>query len=313
MAVLAIGAVDLVIVSAGINPVFPAAHLGAPEWTTALAAHPQDRFYFGGKLRGTLVPGDPDLPESGFESQPGLTAEEARMAFMYATLPTPAPWRTRELLSYDLPQLWSVYLDRAVSMFHLAGRDQRLKYLANGGVRYCLVAPSSFPGATSMRRVSPQYGPMAIYECFPNARRALVVDRAEVVADIDTQLVRLFDPRWDGQSAMVTAVPPPAAVAGAPEASSARIVVDGDRHVAIDATAGSGGGYLVLRDTFDPEWRAKVDGVPAQVVRANALFRAVRIPAGRHHVTFDYWPMVLYLSIAVSLVACAGLLWAARP
>jgi hypothetical protein len=311
--VLTMGAVDLVVVNAGINPVFPASQLGAPEWTSALAAHPQDRFYFGGKLRGTLVPGDPDLPESGFESPPGLTAEEARMVFMYATLPSPAPWRTRELLSYDLPQLWSVYHDRAESMFHLAAHDQRLRYLANGGVRYCLVGPPPFPGAVPMRRVAEQYGSLAIYECFPNARRAFVVDRAEVVPDVDAQLVRLFDPEWDGQGALVTAVPPaPTAAAGSPAPPSARIVRDGDRRVELDVTAGVGGGYLVLRDTFDPEWRASVDGVSAVVVRANALFRAVRIPAGAHRVTFEYRPTMLYLSIAVSLMACAALVWVRR-
>jgi len=311
--VLTIGAVDLVIVNVGINPVFPASQFGAPEWTSALAAHPQDRFYFGGKLRGTLVPGDPDLPESGYESRPGLKPEEARMVFMYATLPSPAPWRTRELLSYDLPQLWSVYHDQAESMFHLAAHDQRLRYLANGGVRYCLVGPPPFPGAVPLRRVADQYGSLAIYECFPNARRAFIVDRAEVVPDVDAQLVRLFDPTWDGRDVMVTALPPASdAPAGAPGSPSARIVIDGDRRVEVEATAGAAGGYLVLRDTFDPGWRARVDGVTAVVGRANALFRAVRIPAGRHEVTFEYRPTVLYLSIAASLMACAALAWVAR-
>jgi hypothetical protein len=59
--------------------------------------------------------------------------------------------------------------------------------------------------------------------------------------------------------------------------------------VEIDA-APSADGLLVLSDTFYPGWRAKVDDSEVEIFRANGLFRAVRIPAGPHHVVFEYAP-----------------------
>ncbi len=47
-------------------------------------------------------------------------------------------------------------------------------------------------------------------------------------------------------------------------------------------------GWLVLLDGFHAEWRCRVDGRATPVLRADYLFRAVRVPAGRSTVTFTY-------------------------
>jgi hypothetical protein len=47
-------------------------------------------------------------------------------------------------------------------------------------------------------------------------------------------------------------------------------------------------GYLVLNDTYYPGWTARVDGREVPIEPANAAFRAVRVPPGRHAVSFDY-------------------------
>lgn len=50
------------------------------------------------------------------------------------------------------------------------------------------------------------------------------------------------------------------------------------------------GGHVVLNDVWHPWWRATIDGAPAPVLRANVMFRAVAVPAGKHRVTFRFAP-----------------------
>jgi len=60
--------------------------------------------------------------------------------------------------------------------------------------------------------------------------------------------------------------------------------------------------WLFLADTYDPAWRAYVDGRPTQVFLANGMFRAVAVPEGEHQVNFRYEPPPLERGAAVSLV-----------
>lgn len=52
----------------------------------------------------------------------------------------------------------------------------------------------------------------------------------------------------------------------------------------------SKGGVLVLHDLHYPGWLAEIDGVPAPIMRANALFRAVETPPGIRRIVFRYAP-----------------------
>jgi hypothetical protein len=64
---------------------------------------------------------------------------------------------------------------------------------------------------------------------------------------------------------------------------------------------------LVLADRFDPGWSAAVDGTPRPIVRADFLFRGVRIEKGQHRVVFRYQtpgrrPGALVSAVSAALV-----------
>jgi uncharacterized membrane protein YfhO len=78
----------------------------------------------------------------------------------------------------------------------------------------------------------------------------------------------------------------------------------------VDAPADA---YLVLSEVWYPGWRATVDGVPAQVLRANYAFRAVRLGPGQNEVHLTFAPRSWRLGLAISgltlLVVVGWVVW----
>jgi len=63
---------------------------------------------------------------------------------------------------------------------------------------------------------------------------------------------------------------------------------------------------LVLLDAFEKGWTATLEnGLELPILRANALVRAVVVPAGLHLVTFRYQTPLLLAGAVVSLLGCA--------
>jgi hypothetical protein len=62
-------------------------------------------------------------------------------------------------------------------------------------------------------------------------------------------------------------------------------------------------GYLVVAEVWYPGWQATLDDKAIELVRADYLFRAVAVPAGKHQVTMSYRPATFYLGVSLSLLA----------
>jgi len=65
-------------------------------------------------------------------------------------------------------------------------------------------------------------------------------------------------------------------------------------------------GFLILTDLMYPGWKAYVDGSKTDIFYANYIFRAVRLPAGRHVVEFKFMPDSFLAGLA--LAACGILI-----
>ena len=70
---------------------------------------------------------------------------------------------------------------------------------------------------------------------------------------------------------------------------------------------GDSAGWLVLTDMWFPGWTCTVDGRPADIFRADYVFRAVRVPAGAREVVFRFAPESYRLGKLIS-VSTLGLL-----
>jgi hypothetical protein len=73
-------------------------------------------------------------------------------------------------------------------------------------------------------------------------------------------------------------------------AGSARLVSYRNTEIVVEVNSPSGG-VLVLNDVWHPWWRATIDGVEAEIMRANVIFRAVQVPPGKYTVRFTFEPL----------------------
>jgi hypothetical protein len=160
-------------------------------------------------------------------------------------------------------------------------RDDPVVYAGPGGV--VLEHPSAFPPAFVAYdwRASPDLTASLLHVGLGTVRQA----RDEPAIETD-------DRPPNGQS---------------PPATPARVVSRTDTSVTVEVRARARG-QLVLLDTFYPGWRAEVDGRSTPIRPANAAFRAVAVPPGRHEVRFSYRPGSVIAGGAISLAAGAAIL-----
>jgi hypothetical protein len=294
---------DLVVRAWGINPVLDAAHFAEPEWLSYVKAHPDARFYVGGKRGGSLSGMDID-GSRGYVNAPGLSGSASRAALNIQAAFYPSAWQAREVLTFDLPVLWPRDFSEMSNRFFDGGIEARDRLLDRAGVRYRVLPQRRAGKRVPLIRI-PQF-----YESFlfdfgdAAASRVSIVPTAHVVTEVQQQIEALFEDGWDSRKVVqVDRGGSPAGTRGQPVKPYARIVDDSPNHAVVEAGVDSGDGYLVFLDSYSDDWRATVDGQPAVIARANGLWRAVHLPAGNHRVEFHYKPRALVLGGVISFGA----------
>jgi hypothetical protein len=64
---------------------------------------------------------------------------------------------------------------------------------------------------------------------------------------------------------------------------------------------------LVVKETWDPGWRAWLDGQPVEIRAKSGVFLKIQIPSGQHELVLEYDPSEVRLGLGVSV--CALVLW----
>lgn len=150
-------------------------------------------------------------------------------------------------------------------------------------------------------------GDVKIYENLDVLPRAFMVAQTVSVPNDATALAMMLAPSFDpAQTVVLNGSQSNVGQAATRSVPHDTRIVSYDPERVVAETNAEGAGWLVLTDAWYPGWRATVDGQPVEIARADILFRAVPVPAGRHRVEFQFAPVSRWLGTAISLVTLLG-------
>ncbi|MGE5603276.1 MAG: YfhO family protein, partial [Nitrososphaerales archaeon] len=152
-------------------------------------------------------------------------------------------------------------------------------------------------------------GDVKIYERLGALGRAWLVHGVLPVADAEAAQAAIaepaFAPRAEATVEGQVMAAAPASAAGPGEGVTMASYTGEQQSYRVQAKAP---GLLVVADAWYPGWRATVDGQPAEILRANLLYRAVALQPGEHEVVFEYEPRSWRAGVIVSLAALLALI-----
>jgi hypothetical protein len=221
---------------------------------------------------------------------------------------TPGRWGVRQGFDIDFRGLQAEPLARLTRLVRLVeDRPEDVRRVLQVGAVTHVIALHRVAGGSlrPVAEVQSFFPDPLIVEAVPEPLPRAYAVAGVRVADGIHGLMALIDPAFDPRREIVL---PEGRSAAAPEGfrGQARVVRESADRVQLDAEL-STGGYVVLVDGHDPGWRARVDGRPAALLRANVAFRAVAVPAGRHTVEMVYRPTAALAGLVVSGITLVAL------
>jgi len=157
-------------------------------------------------------------------------------------------------------------------------------------------------------------GPPYVYD-IPNVLpRARFVAEVVTVSDDEAVLGTLADPTFDpGVAAVIRE-----------DVALDRLEFDGDAALSVERYGqnemafklrSAGPAFLVLAESYHPNWTVTIDGAPGSVFQVNRIQMGVSVPAGAESVTLQFEPtpnhvgaMISIAAVVVSLLGFAGAL-----
>lgn len=226
----------------------------------------------------------------------------------------------------DMP--WSADVERVLpreqALFQdLPGKGalsdgQLARLLQLSGTQFAVLGrvPAS-PEFESLGAVPNIAGPrLHVFRVAGAGARAWIVSAAgaEPLAPGATTIARLLAPSFEPRRQVVLALEgasPVERIDFTPDSAQATMTQAEPNRLKVQAHA-PGPSFLVVAEAYDPEWTVRVDGQRTPLLRANQMFRAVRLGPGSHEVEFVYRPTALYLGAALSLATLVLIILAGR-
>jgi hypothetical protein len=189
------------------------------------------------------------------------------------------------------------------------GTPLHTRFLRLGAVEYVLALHrQGFEGLAPVASLPTQFvEPLFVFRVLDPLPRTYAVGAARRVDGLVGELRALAEPSFDPAREIVLPAGPALPAAAAPFTGNSRIVELRPDRVRLEADLNAPG-FVVLVDTHAPGWRATLDGLPAEVLRADVAFRAVAVPAGRHVIEYVYRPRSITAGLVVSAVAALAAL-----
>lgn len=143
-----------------------------------------------------------------------------------------------------------------------------------------------------------------VYENLTVLPKTYIVFQKETASSPQNAREKFYDPKFNWQKSVVVEDDNSIGLISPirPVGPIAQIT-DYQPNQVIISTDSTQDGILVLTETFYPGWRAYIDNQETEIYPANILFRAIKIPAGKHQVIFKFQPAWFWPSIAISLTA----------
>ena len=289
---------DLALVNRSVNPSAPRGLFDRPPPTLALFPESGSPRLFSWDY--SVMPFPPEAAAAAVRLPVGpLNLAWAMASHVDLLPPTGSRWGIRGSFDVDVVRLSPTPLERLVSAFRGASPEERLRLLQLGGVDFVLCLHREGLEGLSAVGLSPSlHGvPLLAFRVPGRLPRTYAVGAARSASD-DDALRLLLDPSFDFRREVV--VPDEGVRDKRPFHGSSRIIEARADRLRIEADLDRPG-LIVLLDTHDPGWQARVDGRPERVRRANVAFMAVSVPGGRHTVELAYRPRSVYWGLALSV------------
>ena len=150
-------------------------------------------------------------------------------------------------------------------------------------------------------------GEAAGYRIYENLRvlpRFFLVSRVRSVRNLAEAGALVRAPGFDPSAYAVIEAPGEASgtLSAAPDSGVVRVVAYQATRILLE-TESAAPAFLVAVESYYPGWKASLDGRPTRLYAADAGFRGIRIPAGRHAVEMRFVPGTLYGAAGVSALA----------